>query len=214
MCSKDFWPQPHQRKFHEQLPDTGPLLWRSRRSRCCLLVCLCCTDRHRWHSNRRLPPRPPGRQRSRPPMDRQPAPSLSRAPKRMRRQTVSPRSHPRKRPTSPNTSCGLPRCNSQRLARPCDNPSPQLTTSSCRSLTSEVPSPRLPLPSGCHTLRSLRLCLSYSVSFSSLVLVGSDFHFTFAITSSVGPRTFTSFTKACGMPGRNFAESLQFKGVA
>jgi hypothetical protein len=26
--------------------------------------------------------------------------------------------------------------------------------------------------------------------------------------------TFTSFTKACGMPGRGFTESLQFKRVA
>src|ERR1700689_2558858 len=161
MRSKHFWPEPSQRKFHVQLPETGPPSWRSRRSRCCLLVCLCCTDRHRWHSNRRLPPHFPGPRRSRPPMDRPPAQGLSRVPKRMLRQTVSPRSRPRKRPTSPNTSCGLPRCNSQPLARPCDNPSPQLTTSSCRNPTSEVPSPPLLLPSGCHTLRSLRLGPSY-----------------------------------------------------
>src|SRR5580698_158764 len=101
-------------------------------------------------------------------MDRQPAPGLSRAPKRMRRQTVSPRTRPRKRPTFPSTSCGLPRCSSRRLARRCDNPSPQPTTSSCRSRTSEVPSPRLRLPSGCHTPRPLRSCPSYSVSFSRL----------------------------------------------
>src|ERR1700689_3236394 len=104
-----------------------------------------------------------------PPTDRQSAQGLLQAPKRMRPQTVSPRSRPRKRPTCPNTSCGLPRCSSQQLARQCDNPFQPPTAFSCRSLTSEAPSPRLPLPSGCHKLRSLRLCPSYLVSFSRLV---------------------------------------------
>src|SRR5579864_4965372 len=109
-----------------------------------------------------------------PPRDRQPAQGLSRVPKRMQRQTVSPRIRPRKRPTSPNTSCGLLRCSSQPLARRCDSPSPPLTTSSCRSLTSEAPSPRLPLPSVCRTLQSLRWYPPYSASFSKMILVGRD----------------------------------------
>src|SRR5579862_6784499 len=120
-----------------------------------------------------------------PPKNRRRAQDLSRAPKRTLRQTISPRFHPRKHPTCPNTSCGLPRCSSQRLARPYDNPSLQLTTFSCRSLTSEVPSPRLPLPSGCHTLQSLRLCPSYCVSFSSLELLRRDF----TLPSSSPPRS-------------------------
>jgi hypothetical protein len=61
--------------------NTGPPEWRSRRSRYCLSIHLHCTDRRRWHSNRRLPRVSPGRRRSMPPADRQPARGLSLAPK-------------------------------------------------------------------------------------------------------------------------------------
>jgi len=101
MCSEYSWPEPSQRKFHEQLPETHPPLLRFHRSRCCLSVHRCCTDQHRWRLNRRRSARPPGQRRSRLPMDRPPAQGLSPAPRRMRRRTVSPRSRPRKRPASP-----------------------------------------------------------------------------------------------------------------
>jgi hypothetical protein len=93
-CAQNVWPAPPQLKFQERPRGTPQPLWRSHKSRCCLLVRPCCTERQRWRSNRRLLPHPPWRRRSLLAMARQPAQGLSRAPKRARRQTASPESSP------------------------------------------------------------------------------------------------------------------------